>query len=240
MFDPNKTSISKKNAVLYYLGICGFFGVVSFFGFNNDFFSIVFEISIIFIFLGLFIVMFFNDELNEKYHFKTEFSWSYQSEALNTLALSTTAVAAFLFCFLLFDLELYKSILYTIIFLLPFLGVGLRLNTFNDESRWIGDKEVIGYRPFYFLLSAMFVVLQGYYSAFHCSSIADGVIIFIITTLSYLWIIFPDKVNKYLPFDNRELIGLIIYLGFILVVFSLLINQFDTVTFTGLMQSWRD
>ena len=99
MFDPNKTSISKKNAVLYYVGICGFFGVVSFFGFNNDFFSIVFEISIIFIFLGLFIVMFFNDELNEKYHFKTEFSWSYQSEALNTLALSTTAVAAFFILF---------------------------------------------------------------------------------------------------------------------------------------------
>lgn len=164
---------------------------------------------------------------------------SYQSGAVGFLSLSTTAFGVFLFL-LFFNVGLFKSILYAVIFSLPFLGVGLRFNAFSDESRWIGDKEVIGYSPFYFLLSAMFVVLQGYYSAFHCSSIADGVIIFIITTLSYLWIIFPDKVNKYLPFDNRELIGLIIYLGFILVVFSLLINQFDTVTFTGLMQSWRD
>lgn len=239
MFNFNEP-ISKKNALLIFVGMCSFFAVVIFYSFKINLFSIVFEISVIFTFLGGFIYTFFHNELNEKFHFKREYFKSYTTEAFGYISFYGSSIAVFLFLFFLYDIGIFKSVLYALIYLLPFLGVSLRFNAFGDESRWIGDKEVIGYRPLYFLWCAMFVVLQGYYSAFHCSSIAGGVIIFIITTLSYLWIIFPDKVNKYLPFDNRELIGLIIYLGFILVVFSLLINQFDTVTFTGLMQSWRD
>ena len=239
MFNFNEP-ISKKNALLIFVGMCSFFAIIIFYLFKINLFSIVFEISVIFSFLGWFILTFFSEELGEKFNVKIQNPGSYQSGALGFLSLSTTAFGVFLFLLFLFNIGLFKSILYAVIYSLPFLGVGLRFNAFSDESRWIGDKDVIGYSPFYFLWCAMFVVLQGYYSAFHCSSITDGIIIFIITTLSYLWIIFPDKVNKYLPFDNRELIGLVIYLGFILVVFSFLINQFDTVTFTGLMQSWRD
>lgn len=229
MFNKINTSISKRNATLFIGAMVVFFVVIIFLLFKISLFSIVCAISVFFTFLGMFFFMFYNDELNEKYHFKTELSYTYQSEALCYLALSTSAIGVFLFLVILFDIELYKAILYTIIYMLPFLGVGLRFNVFSDENRWIGDKEVIGYRPFYYILCAMYVVLLGYYPIFH-SSIADGIILFIITTFSYLWIIFPDKINKYLPFDNRELIGFIIYLGFIMIISSVLINQFATVT----------
>ena len=230
MFNKRDTSISKRNATLLYMAMCSFFTVVIFYSFKINLFSIVFVISVFFTFLGMFLFMFYNDELNERYHFKTEFSYTYQSEALCYLALSTSAIGVFLFLFILFDMGLYKAVLYTIIYLLPFLGVGLRFNAFNDESRWIRDKQVIGYRPFYYLLCAMYVVLLGYYPIFHTPSITNSIILFITTTFSYLGIIFPDKVNKYLPFDNRELIGFIIYLGFIMILSSMLIDHFATVT----------
>lgn len=223
-------SISKRNATLFIGSMVVFFIVIIFLLFKINLFSIVFVISVFFTFLGIFLFMFYNDELNEKYHFKTEFSYTYQSEALGFLAFSTSAIGVFLFLFLLFDIELYKAILYTIIYLLPFLGVGLRFNTFSDESRWVGEKQVIGYRPFYYILCAMYIVLLGYYAVFHSPSITNSIILFITTTFSYLWIILPDKVNKYLPFDNRELIGFIIYLGLIMIISSMLINQFATIT----------
>lgn len=236
MFNQRDTSISKRNATLFVGSIVVFFTVVIFLLFKITLFSIVFVISVFFMFLGLFLFIFFNDELNEEYHFKTEFSYTYQSEALCWLAFSTSAISVFLFLLILFDIELYKAVLYTMIYLLPFLGVGLRFNAFGDESRWIGDKQVIGYRPFYYIFCAMYVVLLGYYPIFHSPSITNSIILFIITTFSYLWIIFPDKFNKYLPFDNREFTGFIIYLGFIMVASSMLIDQFATVT---LMETLR-
>ena len=231
------TSTSKKNATLFYIAMCSFFAVVIFLLFKITLFSIIFEISVISTFLGLFIFMYYNEELNKKYHFKTSFAYTYQSEALCTLSLSTSAIGVFLFCTILLNIELYKAILYMAIYLLPFLGIGLRFKTFNNESRWIEDKEVIGYRPFYYFLSAFYVTYIGYYTIVHSSSMTNSLIMFIITILSYLWIIFPDKVNKYLPFENKKTLGFIIYLGVILILFSILIHQFTTIPIVQLIES---
>ncbi|MDO5848333.1 MAG: hypothetical protein Q4P18_02255 [Methanobrevibacter sp.] len=81
-----------------------------------------------------------------------------------------------------------------------------------------------GYDPGAYFIVLLAITLVSIFSIIHTEYILNRILILIIGAFCYIWIVFPDKFNKILPFDNRTLPGLIIYLGVIIILFVISIK----------------
>ncbi|WP_303335065.1 hypothetical protein [Methanobrevibacter sp.] len=107
---------------------------------------------------------------------------------------------------------------------LPCMGIGLRYKTFNEDSKYPNDEIMRGYDPGAYFIVLLAITLVSIFSIIHTEYILNRILILIIGAFCYIWIVFPDKFNKILPFDNRTLPGLIIYLGVIIILFVISIK----------------
>ena len=101
--------------------------------------------------------------------------------------------------------NIIKSILLAIIFALPFLGIGLKFKTFNDSSLEENGEIVYdaGYEPNYYWPILSICCYLGYTQCLYETSPINIIGLLISTTACFIWLTFPDKINKYLPFENR-------------------------------------
>ena len=120
------------------------------------------------------------------------------------------------------------------IFALPLLGIGLNFKTFNDTSLKENGEIIYdaGYEPNYYWPVLSICCYLGYTQGLYEASPINIVGLLLTTTACFIWIIFPDKINRYLPFENRTKKGEIIYLAIALIVFFILFHQFTTIPFT--------
>ena len=98
-----------------------------------------------------------------------------------------------------------KSVLLAIIFALPFLGIGLKFKTFNDSSLEENGEIVYdaGYEPNYYWPVLSICCYLGYTQGLYETSPINIAGLLISTTACFIWLIYPNKINKYLPFENR-------------------------------------
>ena len=103
------------------------------------------------------------------------------------------------------EVNIIKSILLAIIFALPFLGIGLKFKTFNDSSLEENGEIVYdaGYEPNYYWPVLTICCYLGYTQCLYETSIINMAGLLISTTTCFIWLTFPDKINKCLPFENR-------------------------------------
>lgn len=98
------------------------------------------------------------------------------------------------------------------------LGQFLRRNIFNDNSRNLNGKEVIGYEPGRLGLLNVIIGLYGYVSGFRSSGI--GALIWLCVIFAFqLILLFPDKINKNFPLEIRTKKGHFAFLGSVAVLF---------------------
>ena len=185
---------------------------------------------------GMFLIEYYSDELDEKYGLYNHDNfrgYSRQIGAFTLLGFSTTSLSLLLIC-LCAGINVVKSILLAIIFALPFLGIGLNFKTFNDSSLEENGEIVYdaGYEPNYYCPVLVICCYLGYTQGFFETNIINMMALIISTTICFIWLIFPDKINKYLPFENRTKKGEVIYLAIALTVFFILLHQFTTIPFT--------
>ena len=178
----------------------------------------------------------YGDELDEKYrlyNYNNFRGYSLQIFSFILLGLSTTSLAVLLMC-LCVGATVIKAILLAIIFALPFLGIGLKFRTFNDSSLEENGEIVYnaGYEPNYYFPVLAICCYLGYTQGLYETSIINIIGLIISTTACFIWLIFPDKINKYLPFENITKTGEAIYLAKALLVFFILLHQFTTIPFT--------
>ena len=139
--------------------------------------------------------------------------------------------------FILFIVYTWFTVeLLAIIFALPFLGIGLKFKTFNDSSLEENGEIVYdaGYEPNYYWPVLPICCYLGYTQGLYETSIINMAGLLISTTACFIWLTFPDKINKYLPFENRSKKGEILYLAIALIIFFILLYQFTTIPFTEL------
>lgn len=225
--------LSKRAVVVMYMVTVLIFAAFILLAFKVNTFSIIFTISVAIIFLGPSLFLYFFDELDKKLHLRNNLSQNtYQSGAIMALSFTFISGAVFLFAFFLVDAGIIKATIYSLISALPFLGVGLRYKIFHDDSRIEGDIgtfgvslfDFSGYQPHYHVLLAIIICYIGYWAVFYTNSINQAILVFLITTILYLLTIFPDKVNKFLPFDNRGRYASIAYLVIIFALFVIFAN----------------
>lgn len=132
------------------------------------------------------------------------------------------------------EVNIIKSILIAIIFALPFLGIGLKFKTFNDSSLEENGEIVYetGYEPNYYFPVLAICCYLGYTQGLYETSPINIIGLLISTTACFIWLIYPNKINKYIPFENRNKIGEILYLAIALIIFFILLHQFTTIPFT--------
>lgn len=150
----------------------------------------------------------------------------HEATTLTILSFSTVGIGWFIAIFYLCKEPLIFSLLDGFLISLPMLSIGLRFNCFNDENRYVDGKEEIGYRPAIYLFINFIICFFGYQSLLFINSIQNGIIVFLICTFCFICIVFPDKINRYLPFDNRTFIGFAIYLGGIFIMFLILMKGY--------------
>jgi hypothetical protein len=230
---PDKDAVKKK-AITYY-GIFLFIAIAM-----SSFTLLGFLILILFIFAtcGFLTVEYYSDELDEKYglyNYSNFRGFSLQIFSFILLGLSTTSLSVLLMC-LCAGATVIKAILLAVIFALPFLGIGLNFRTFNDSSLEENGEKVYdaGYEPNYYFIVLAICCYLGYTQGLYETSIINILGLLISTTACFIWLIFPDKINKYLPFENRMRKGEVLYLAIVLIVFLILLNQFTTIPFTEL------
>ncbi|MDO5849170.1 MAG: hypothetical protein Q4P18_06525 [Methanobrevibacter sp.] len=194
-------------------------------------------------FSGLIFVSYYLDELNDRFdlnipkeayetfNFKFSFGSYYQLNAIMNFSFVTVFIALFILLVIMGNFvegySITTSAVICIVGAIPFVGMGLRHRTFNDDSRFYGDDGYgIGYSPNYYFAVSAFVCWFGYISAYFSNSIMNGAILFIATTFCYSWLLFPDKYNKYLPFENRSDYGCYLYLGIIAVFFIIFLKSY--------------
>lgn len=185
---------------------------------------------------GIFLIEYYSDELDEKYHlynFNNFRGYSYQIFAFTILGFSTTSLSVLMIC-LCAEVNIIKSILIAIIFALPFLGIGLKFKTFNDSSLEENGEIVYetGYEPNYYFPVLAICCYLGYTQGLYETSPINIIGLLISTTACFIWLIYPNKINKYIPFENRNKIGEILYLAIALIIFFILLHQFTTIPFT--------
>ena len=198
----------------------------------------LFFLLLLFALGGIFLIEYYSDELDEKYHlynFNNFRGYSYQIFAFTILGFSTTSLSVLMMC-LCAEVNIIKSLLIAIIFALPFLGIGLKFKTFNDSSLEENGEIVYdaGYEPNYYWPVLTICCYLGYTQCLYETSIINMAGLLISTTACFIWLTFPDKINKYLPFENRSKKGEAIYLAIALIIFFILLHQFTTIPFTEL------
>ena len=198
----------------------------------------LFFLLLLFALGGIFLIEYYSDELDEKYklyNFNNFRGYSYQIFAFTILGFSTTSLSVLLMC-LCAGATVIKAILLAVIFALPFLGIGLNFRTFNDSSLEENGEKVYdaGYEPNYYFIVLAICCYLGYTQGLYETSIINILGLLISTTACFIWLIFPDKINKYLPFENRMRKGEVLYLAIVLIVFLILFYQFTTIPFTEL------
>lgn len=150
----------------------------------------------------------------------------HQADTILILSFSTVGIGWFIIMYYVLGEPILFSVLAGIFTSLPMLGIGLRYHTFHEKNRYVNDEEVAGYPPQIYLLANLIICWVGYDSLLFINSLQIGIVVFVICTFCYIWIVFPDKINKYLPFDNKTSKGMSIYLGFIIVLFIILMKGF--------------
>ena len=185
---------------------------------------------------GIFLIEYYSDELDEKYHlynFNNFRGYSYQIFAFTILGFSTTSLSILMIC-LCAEINIIKSILIATIFALPFLGIGLKFKTFNDSSLEENGEIVYeaGYESNYYFPVLAICCYLGYTQGLYETSPINIIGLLISTTACFIWLIYPNKINKYLPFENRNKKGEILYLAIALIIFFILLHQFTTIPFT--------
>lgn len=216
-------------------------------GFKNN---RILAVKAIFIYLvamsGPFFTFYYLEELNNRLklglpeqYFKSFLSIiNYQFISLLILSLVTFSIALFLFLALFTHLSLWLSTAISIISAFPALGVGLRRDCFNDSSKlddgihfvpdgW-GSYNMVesGYDPTIFYSLSLAICLVGFSSLLFVHSLFNGFMICSVTMFCYFLVIFPDKVNRFLPFDNRGIEGLVGYAIIIIIIFGCMIYFF--------------
>lgn len=196
----------------------------------------LFFLLLLFALGGIFLIEYYSDELDEKYHlynFNNFRGYSYQIFAFTILGFSTTSLSVLMIC-LCAEVNIIKSILIAIIFALPFLGIGLKFKTFNDSSLEENGEIVYetGYEPNYYFPVLSICCYLGYTQGLYETSPINIIGLLISTTACFIWLIYPNKINKYIPFENRNKIGEILYLAIALIIFFILLHQFTTIPFT--------
>ncbi len=133
-----------------------------------------------------------------------------------------------------YEIRITKAI---IIFALPFLGIGLKFKTFNDSSLEENGEIVYdaGYEPNYYFPVLAICCYLGYTQGLYETSPINIAGLLISTTACFIWLIYPNKINKYLPFENRTKKGEAIYLAIALIIFFILLHQFTTIPFTEIL-----
>lgn len=202
-------------------------------------FGFLFFFLLLFAFGGMYLVEYYSDELDEKYglyNFNNLRGYSRQIGAFTFLGYSTTSLSVLLIC-LCAEINTVKSILIAIIFALPFLAIGLRFKTFNDSSLEENGEIVFdaGYEPNYYFPVLAICCYLGYIQGFFETSQINTIALILSTTFCFIWIVFPDKFNKIIPFENRTKKGEALYLAIALIVFFILLSQFTTVPFVKVM-----
>ena len=187
---------------------------------------------------GVWIVEYYGDELDEKYglyNFTNFRGFSLQIFSFMLLGASTTSLSVLMMC-LCAGATVMKSVLLAIIFALPFLGIGLKFKTFNDSSLEENGEIVYdaGYEPNYYWPVLTICCYLGYTQCLYETSIINMAGLLISTTACFIWLIYPNKINKCLPFENRSKKGEAIYLAIALIIFFILLYQFTTIPFTEL------
>ena len=182
----------------------------------------LFFLLLLFALGGIFLIEYYSDELDKKYklyNFNNFRGYSYQIFAFTILGFSTTSLSVLMMC-LCAGATVMKSVLLAIIFALPFLGIGLKFKTFNDSSLE-ENGEICCY--------------LGYTQGLYETSPINIAGLLISTTACFIWLIYPNKINKYLPFENRTKKGEAIYLTIALIIFFILLHQFTTIPFTEIL-----
>lgn len=201
---------------------------------NSDssalFFVIVVYYSTLFSCISFFIFLGFIQELDEKYGIrsKVRIGNSYQYRVLFPLSLYPPLfILIFAGAYVFSNLILGVGI--CLAFIIPLLGMFLRISTFNDNSCILDDDEVLGYRPELYLLFSLIIGVYGYYFGFYSLSLGNflSVIWILIVFLFQLILIFPDKVNNTLPFELRKAKYCGIFLVLWLVLFALFVLLFQ-------------
>lgn len=222
---------------------------------NSDssalFFAIVVYYSTLFSCISFFIFLGFIQELDEKYGIKSKIRVgnSYQYRVLFPLSLCPPLfilifVGAYVFSNLIIGFGVCLA------FIIPLLGMFLRIGTFNDNS-CILDDDVLGYRPELYLLFSLIIGVYGYYFGFYSLSLGNfwSVIWILIVFVFQLVLLFPDKVNNLLPFELRKAKYCAIFLVSWLLIFALFVlffqplllgsgfSLFNTLTLEGFFKS---
>ncbi|WP_407381995.1 hypothetical protein [Methanobrevibacter sp.] len=239
-FNGNDKYFSDKETVKKRaLKIFGIFFIIAIAMSSFTLLGFLFFFLLLFSLGGIFLVEYYSDELDKKYglyNFNNFRGYSRQIGAFTLLGFSTTALALLLIC-LCADINVYTSILLSIIFSLPFLAIGLRFKTFNDASLEENGKIVYdaGYEPNYYCPVLAICCYLGYVQGFFETSSTNIIALIISSSFCFIWLVFPDKINKYIPFENRNKKGEAIYLAIALIIFFILFSQFTTVPFVKLM-----
>lgn len=235
--DPNKKYFSDKQTVKK--RAIKIFGIALFLAIATSSFTwlgFLFFLLLLFALGGIYLVEYYSDELDAKYglyNYNNFRGYSRQIYSFLLLGVSTSSLSVLLMC-LCAEIHVIKSILLAIIFALPFLGIGLNFKTFNDSSLEENGEIVYdaGYEPNYYCPVLAICCYLGYTQILYETSITNIAGLLISTTICFIWLIFPDKINKYLPFENRTKKGEVIYLAIALTVFFILLHQFTTIPFT--------
>ncbi len=239
-FDLNSKYFSDKETVKKRaVKIFGIFLIIAILLSSFTLLGFLFFFLLLFSLGGMFIVEYYSDELDKKYglyNFNNLRGYSRQIGAFTLLGFSTTSLALLLIC-LCADINIYKSILISIIFALPFLAIGLRFKTFNDNSLEENGEIVYdaGYEPNYYCPVLAICCYLGYVQGFFETSTINILTLTLSTSLCFIWLVFPDKINKYIPFENRTKKGEAIYLAIALIIFFIFFTQFTTVPFVKVM-----
>ncbi len=199
----------------------------------------LFFLLLLFALGGIFLIEYYSDELDKKYklyNFNNFRGYSYQIFAFTILGFSTTSLSVLMMC-LCAGATVMKSVLLAIIFALPFLGIGLKFKTFNDSSLEENGEIVYdaGYEPNYYWPVLAICCYLGYTQGLYETSPINIAGLLISTTACFIWLIYPNKINKYLPFENRTKKGEAIYLAIALIIFFILLHQFTTIPFTEIL-----
>lgn len=131
---------------------------------------------------------------------KVRFGSTYQAIALNFLFLTHG-----LFLLMISGGNLLWGILpslgASLAFLIPAILMFIRIDVFDDSSVYLNEKSIIGigFNPTLYYFISLAIGLYGYFNGFKSNNLIWILVVF----LFQLLLAFPDKVNKYVPFEVK-------------------------------------
>jgi len=113
-----------------------------------------------------------------------------------------------------------KGFLCSTFFIIPILSLLLGVNVFDDSSCIVNDEVVLGYPPFYPIIS---LILGIFGFSFILNSNINSIIILIITFIFQIILVLPHVFNKFVPFEIRTKKGCLYFLISCILCYALLI-----------------